>query len=624
MKTLHRTIPIVLLSLVALAMVGIVLVRYWVTGPKQQNTADATLNGRPGLVDEQPLVTAQRLAALAVTSEEMDFAHEAVRVADHEVDLTFTSALRNLTLHPPSLTPAARAILTRVEEIQDRVKAEQADIARLQQLLPKAEGDRREALEQELQLEQAVLEVDQEDLGANRQELIRAGGDPRSIIQRLLEQHEAWRQRLEGSAAGGLVPGDSRVKTVEPESRSVIAQFRVWRQLSAKQRELARAKEEVKRRSAELAGKHQAFERAAAGDSAPDTSQPAPGTPQVSDAATSKQSNSAEIFSILKRVAEEQKNLAELDKRIQDLQQLDIIYGNWSGLVKAQERVYVTGLLESALWILAALLLVFLADPLLRAILSRVAPENKRLLTIRTVARFATQAIGIALILLVLFGPPNQLATVVALAGAGLTVALKDFIIGFFGWFALMGRNGIRPGDWVEISGIGGEVLEVGLLHTVLLETGNWSDAGHPTGRKVNFSNSFAIEGHYFNFSTSGQWLWDEIQVPIPPGTDPYPIAEAIQKSVAAETLANMQLAEQEWQRVVPAPAGRSFSASPSISVRPTNLGVNVIVRYITRAQERHEVRSRLYHEIVELLRSKQIPQTQPQSEASTSFPVAR
>lgn len=617
MKTFHHTILIALLSLVALAMVGIVLARYWVTGPKQQNTAKATLNDRPGFVDEQPLLTAQKLAMLAVASEEIDFAHEALRVADHEVDLTFTSALRNVTLHPPSLTPAARTILTRVEEIQDRVKAEQADIARLEQLLAKAQEDRREALEQELQLERAVSEVDQEDLDAARQELIRAGGDPRSIIQRLMEQHEAWHQRQEGSAPGGFAPGNSRVKTVEPESRSVIAQFRVWRQLSAKQQELARAEEEVKRRSAELTGKHQALERAAAGEGVPDTSQPAPGTPQVGDATTSKESNSSEIFSTLKRAAEEQKNLAELDKRVQDLQQLDNIYGNWSGFVKAQERVYVTGLLESALWILAALLLVLLADPLLRAILSRVAPENKRLLTIRTVARFAAQAIGIALILLVVFGPPNQLATVVALAGAGLTVALKDFIIGFFGWFALMGRNGIRPGDWVEISGIGGEVLEVGLLHTVLLETGNWSDAAHPTGRKVTFSNSFAIEGHYFNFSTSGQWLWDEIQVPIPPGVDPYPIAEAIQKGVAEQTQSNVRLAEQEWQRVVPAHAGRSFSAAPAISVRPTTIGVNVIVRYITRAPERHEVRSRLYHEIVEILRSKQIPQTQPQSEAS-------
>ena len=119
---------------------------------------------------------------------------------------------------------------------------------------------------------------------------------------------------------------------------------------------------------------------------------------------------------------------------------------------------------------------------------------------------------------------PSNFATVLALAGAGLTVAMKDFIVGFFGWFVLMGKDGIRPGDWVEINGVGGEVLKVGLLHTVILETGNWTDAGHPTGRKVSFVNSFAIEGHYFNFSTSGQWLWDEIEVQIPESAEPYAI----------------------------------------------------------------------------------------------------
>jgi hypothetical protein len=150
-------------------------------------------------------------------------------------------------------------------------------------------------------------------------------------------------------------------------------------------------------------------------------------------------------------------------------------------------------------------------------------------------------------------------------------------------------------------------VVNVGLLHTIILETGNWSDAGHPTGRKVSFVNSFAIEGHYFNFSTTGQWLWDEIEVPIPAGVDPYPIAEAVHKAVVAATESNMRLAEQEWQRVVPGHVGRTFAPVPAISVRPTTLGVNVIVRYITRAHERHETRTRLFHKIVELLRGAQI-----------------
>jgi small-conductance mechanosensitive channel len=186
---------------------------------------------------------------------------------------------------------------------------------------------------------------------------------------------------------------------------------------------------------------------------------------------------------------------------------------------------------------------------------------------------------------------------------------MKDFIVGFFGWFILMGKNGIRHGDWVEINGVSGEVVEIGLFHTVVLETGNWNDAGHPTGRRVTFVNSYAIEGHYFNFSTSGQWLWDEMQLAIPADRDPYPVAEEIQKIVTQETEANARLAEQEWQQMGSARGVRPFTAGPAISVRPAGLGFEIAVRYVTRANERHQQRAKLYYAIVELLRRKNIPQ---------------
>jgi small-conductance mechanosensitive channel len=317
-----------------------------------------------------------------------------------------------------------------------------------------------------------------------------------------------------------------------------------------------------------------------------------------------------------------QTGLAAIDKRVQDFRELETIYGDWIALVRVRQRVFLNGLLWSAAWIVLIALLTLLADPLLQRLFARLAPDRSRLHTLRTLVHFSVRATGVILILFVLFGPPSQLATIIAFAGAGLTVALKSFIVGFFGWFVLMGRNGIRPGDWVEINGIGGEVLEVGLLHTVLLETGNWADAGHPTGRKVTFVNSFAIEGHYFNFSTSGQWLWDELAVLVPATADPYVTADAIHKMAAAETQANARLAEQEWQRVVPV-AGRGpapgvepgkeqrpFCADPVMSVRPGATGVHVLVRYITRAQERHEVRARLYRQVVELLHGKQVAQS--------------
>ncbi len=261
--------------------------------------------------------------------------------------------------------------------------------------------------------------------------------------------------------------------------------------------------------------------------------------------------------------------------------------------------------LRSLLLILLALIGLVLAEGLIERFYVGRGPDRRRLGTMRLVLRFVSQLLGVLIILLVLFGPPSQLSTVLALAAAGLTVALKDFIVAFFGWFVLMGRHGIRVGDWVEIEGVGGEVVEVGLLRTILLETGNWNDAGHPTGRKVSFVNSYAIEGHYFNFTTAGQWLWDELDILIPAGEDPYYLTNSVLKLVSEQTQADAALAEQELRRVAHRSTMQSFSAAPAIDVRPTNLGVNLVVRYVVNAHNRHEVRTRLYQAIVELLHGK-------------------
>ncbi|HMH06320.1 MAG TPA: mechanosensitive ion channel domain-containing protein, partial [Terriglobales bacterium] len=268
--------------------------------------------------------------------------------------------------------------------------------------------------------------------------------------------------------------------------------------------------------------------------------------------------------------------------------------------------------------VLIVLFAVYLTCRLVDHFFVGLSVERTRLHTLRGVIRFAVQALGAFLIFLIVFGVPDQMPTILGLAGAGLTVALKDFVMGFVGWFLLMGRNGLRVGDWVEINGVVGEVVEIGLLRTVLLETGNWTDTGHPTGRKVAFVNSFAIEGHFFNFSTTGQWLWDEVEIMVPASQNPYPIIDAIHKIVAKETEANMQAAEQEWQKAATRYRAQPVSAAPEISLRPTTSGIEVHVRYITRAGERHSMRTRLYQALVDLLHSRPADQV-----AAASAPSA-
>ena len=176
----------------------------------------------------------------------------------------------------------------------------------------------------------------------------------------------------------------------------------------------------------------------------------------------------------------------------------------------------------------------------------------------------------------------------------------------------------IAPGsDWVEINGVAGEVMEIGLLRTVLLETGNWAEAGHPTGRKVAMMNSYAIQGHFFNFSTSGQWLWDEVQVTVPATEDPYPIIESIQQMVVKETEADTRAAEEEWKQATNRYRVHAVSAEPAVNLRPTGAGTEVHVRYITRANDRYATRTRLYQAVVELLHRRGV-----QAETAQAVPA--
>ncbi|MFY9529333.1 MAG: mechanosensitive ion channel domain-containing protein [Candidatus Acidiferrales bacterium] len=607
-KGYQKAILAGLLGLLIFALAAYISTRDWVNSPTWQQSSLPAAKHSSDLIDTRSAETAQELTALAVTPEEQDHAKEALRLADLLVDVAFSAALRDATESPAPLTPETRELSARVKEAETRLAADEDRVAQLTQQVAKARASAKDALQQDLDLAQEQLSLDKDWLNDAHQDLIRAGGDKHATVQQLLDKYKASRLY-----AGNAGTGSAASNSVElTRSSSLVAQARAWNSLHNKERVLRQAQQSALSRAAEFTTRHEALTKELNEEKSQKKilhNKTAGSTPERNTEAANVASETTSALSLLRHLTHDQKELSELGESIDDEQELAAVYANWIALVTAREHALLHGSLQSAIWIFLIAVLVFAANYWIQRFFADLTPERRQLHTLRAFILFFIQALGIVLILLVIFGAPNNFATVVALAGAGLTVALKDFIVGFFGWFVLVGKNGIRPGDWVEINDVGGEVLEVGLLHTVLLETGNWSDAGHPTGRKVTFVNSFAIEGHYFNFSTSGQWLWDEIQMALPENADPFLIAEAIQKIVADETAANAGLAEQEWERATPGHARRSFSAAPSMSVRPTDSGVNVLVRYLTRVNERHEVRARLYRALVELLHKKDIPQ---------------
>ena len=594
LKTRQWMVTLGLLTLVATAITGAILTRNWASDtPPAARTAAV----RRMLVDERPLKTARNMAKLASGWEERNFANEAVRLGDHEVDLAFAGALRDAANSPAQSTPQAREMYARVSKAEALAKAGQGHIEELNKELAKASGARLDDLKDQLDLASAQLELDQDELGDAKEDLIRSGADPESMIQRQYERHEAT------AHAADAQPQTPNGPDVNYRAGNLTGQLAAWNSLRGKAAQLAQARDEAGEVAKTLTVAHDALEQSVRAE---DTNKQAireQAAGGISQPGASSQAPSSSILASLRHLSQDQKSLSDLDKRIRTEQELQTAYANWIALVQGHQRIAVRGMILSALWILLIVLAVYLAGLAIDRHLSATGLERTRLHTLRVVIRFVVQAAGVLVILFVVVGVPQQIPTILGFAGAGLTVALKDFIVGFFGWFVLMGKNGLRVGDWVEINGVAGEVIEINLLRTVLLETGNWATTGHPTGRKVAFVNSYAIEGHFFNFTTSGQWLWDELQITVPADKDPYALIDVIQKTVSKETKASVQAAEQEWQRDVSHYRVRSVSPTPAVDLRPTSTGVEIHIRYVTRAPERGALRTQLNQALVQALR---------------------
>jgi small-conductance mechanosensitive channel len=609
-------------AIVLLALLGAALFEYFRTGrpvsAPVKNAKTIPVEGSQGpIVDQTSLLTAQRLAKMATTAEEKPFAEEALRLADHDMDLRYAAAEREAEDHPPTLSAEAKAIEARVKTSEDALDADNDLVDQLTAAEAKATGAKKDALHDQLILATAHQEEHQDEVDDAKGDLERAGGDPKSRIEKMMEEHKASSQATDALHVTVSATADER---------GLIHRFSQWMAFHQKQLLLWKAKQEAESAATALSARHNALEAQiderkknvpSPGGQASSNQQTASGR----SAAALSHEESAALLKVAKQRSARQKALASFDKQTDDQKQLAENYGNWIEAVAAKQRAVLHGALNGISYILGILLIGIFFDSWLERLLGKTSFDRRQVETMRTLTRVSVQVCAVLFILLVIFGPPSQLGTILGLAGAGLTVALKDFIIGFLGWFVLMGKNGVRLGDWVEINGVTGEVVELGMFHTVLLETGNWTDSGHPTGRRVTFTNSYAIEGHYFNFSTSGQWMWDELQVVLPAGQDPYPIIDAIQKKVTEATTETAKQAEQEWQSAAKTRGMTSLTAAPAINVKPVIGGVEIAVRYITRANERFQLRAKLYQAAVDLLGGKGV--SLPPSAAPSPTPAS-
>ncbi len=594
-RILGKTRAVLFVALFALLATCILFL--WMTRgvmanlPSLKGQGTASRAGQ-SLVDMRPWQTAQGLAPMAVSAEENEYAREAQRLADHEVDQAFAAALRlaSLAAQHRTLAGEALALSEKAAQFQQLKQQDQALVDSLTAKIAAANGGAKNGVSNDdLEVAKAQLGLDSDELADAQHDLARASGDNSVQIQDELAAHQASVQKVESQSANAA----QTAVTSATQHHTLASRIGAWFSQLDRETLIEQALEQAQADARNLTDEHNALEAKANASAASSQGAALDHAAQLAD---------------LRDRSTERQVMSIDDDRIQTEQQLAGVYSKWLAQVRLQHQILLHLILRSFVVILLILISMLLCDALVRRFMAHPALDRRQMRTLRSIFELGIQVFGVALILLVIFGTPQQTPTILGLATAALTIALQDYILAFLGWFVLMRKHGIHVGDWVEINSVNGEVAEVGLMSTTLLEIGGPSDQGHPTGRRISFMNSFAIRGQYFNFSTAGQWMWDEITVGVPASADLPTLMDRIQKAVLEETAENSRRAEEEWKRGMLGEGLSRFSAAPVVNLRPTGSGVELQIRFVTSASGRFDLRNRLFQQVVELLHEQPTP----------------
>src|SRR6266404_2073563 len=315
MKSKQRSAAIILLLLLGATLYVLVRTRTAAPTLVSPSTNQDSNAGQTELVDQRPLQTAQQFAKMATSAEEKPFAKQALALGDHEMDLAFAEAVQDAQEHPPVLSAQAKAIQAHMQRLEDSVDADKKRVDALTAGGAKASGAKKDALDDQLDLAKAQLELDQDEVDEAKQDLIHAGGDPQGRIQTMVEQHEAASHSSD----------TTHVTVSEPEeARGLIHRVQQWSAWHQKQLQLWRAKQDAESAAASFSSKHAALEKQVSTQK-----QQLNQTPAVARQTADSREESAALVKTTRRRAGDQKTLTNLDKRIADETQLANVYANW-------------------------------------------------------------------------------------------------------------------------------------------------------------------------------------------------------------------------------------------------------------------------------------------------------
>lgn len=254
---------------------------------------------------------------------------------------------------------------------------------------------------------------------------------------------------------------------------------------------------------------------------------------------------------------------------------------------------------QKVLVFLAFAALLYLVYRIGRRLVSSEIEDINQRHTLRKWIKYAyivlLASIGIALFADALTG----FGAIVALVLAGIAVALQDVLKSVVGWFYISTRAGVQVGSRLEVGGVTGDVIDIGVLKTTLLEVGNLVYGRQSTGRLVTIPNYRMLNDSVFAAAGENPFVWQELRVLVTYESD-WQRAEEIMRGVAGELHAEIAPdLERGFRRLERRFAFKYGTLTPIVYVAMADSGIELTLRFLTHVRRRRGSIDRLSRQIL-------------------------
>ncbi|MGK2862089.1 MAG: mechanosensitive ion channel family protein [Chitinophagaceae bacterium] len=229
----------------------------------------------------------------------------------------------------------------------------------------------------------------------------------------------------------------------------------------------------------------------------------------------------------------------------------------------------------------------------------RLIKDNNQKYKAKKLSVFFGYLLVIVLAMVIYSNKLGGFTVALGVAGAGIAFALQEVIASVAGWMAIMFGGFFKTGDRVQLGGIKGDVIDIGVLRTTLMETGQWVDGDLYNGRIVLIANSFVFKEPVFNYSGDFPFLWDEIKIPVQYGSN-YEMAKELFKTVAKEVAGDLtENSQKKWNELVNKYMIENAQTESMVTVVANDNWVEYTIRYVVDYKSRRLTKDTLFTKIL-------------------------